>query len=325
MVLGSQLQSPHPGAPGRAPDPDLIRAIAEQVTTPTSQMHGWKVIIAVRSPNDPVLRAVTGLPVNMREEPLILPPLTLEKSKQLALELIATTTLSGLQQQQKENIADHLSRLGDRFPIWIALAVNVLAKHGNLSNLPRDSNDIARKYVDEVIERSISRTCTQQQLEDLLRWVAIYEELDIEEASLLSFVSKQAVFADESRLLECLNSLVTRKVVVRRGLNQRLYSIKPDVVREFVVTDWLTWSVANKTEAKPAAKSLLALILSGFEGKPLPRVQSLVRGLAKTELSTSLQGAKLPALGATCRRTHANRSGRHRPRAAGNSLVPGQL
>ena len=72
MVLGSQLQSPHPGAPGRAQDPDLIRAIAEQVTTPTSQMHGWKVIIAVRSPNDPVLRAVTGLPVNMREEPLIL-------------------------------------------------------------------------------------------------------------------------------------------------------------------------------------------------------------------------------------------------------------
>ena len=223
--------------------------------------------------------------------------MTLEKSKQLALRfLIATTTLSGLQQQQKENIADHLSRLGDRFPIWIALAVNVLAKHGNLSNLPRDSNDIARKYVDQVIERSISRTCTQQQLEDLLRWVAIPEELDIEEASLLSFVSKQAVFADESRLLECLNSLVTRKVVVHQGLNQRLYSIKPDVVREFVVTDWLTWSVANKTEAKPAAKSLLALILSGFEGKPLPRVQSLVRGLAKTELSTSLQGAKLQLL-----------------------------
>ena len=143
-------------------DTDLIRAIAEQVTF---QMHGWKVIIAVRSPNDPVPRAVTGLPVNIREEPLILPPLTLEKSKQLALELIATTTLSGLQQQQKENIADHLSRLGDRFPISIALAVNVLAKHGNLFNLPRDSNDIARKYVNEVIERSISRTCTQQQLE----------------------------------------------------------------------------------------------------------------------------------------------------------------
>ncbi len=277
-------------------DPDLIRAVAEQVRTPNSQMHGWKVIIAVRSPNDPVLKAVTGLPANMREEPLVLAALTLEMSKQLALELITTSTLSGLQPQQKENIAEHLSRLGDRFPIWIAMAVNVLAKHGNLSNLPRDANDIARKYVDEVIERNTSRTCTQQQLQELLRWVAIYEELDIEDASLVLFVSKQAVFADESRFLECLNSLVARKFVVRRGVNQRLYSIKPDVVREFVVRDWLTWSVDNKTEATPAAKNLVALMISGVEEKPLPRVQSLVKGLAKTEFSTSLQGTKLELL-----------------------------
>lgn len=277
-------------------DPDLIRAVAEQVRTPNSQMYGWKVIIAVRSPNDPVLKAVTSLPANIREEPLVLTPLTLEKSKHLALELIAASALTGLQQQQKEDIADHLSRLGDRFPIWIAMAVNVLAKHGNLTNLPRDANDIAKKYVDEVIERGVSRTCTQQQLQDLLRWLAIYEELDIEEAQLVSFVSKRAGFADESRFLESLNSLVTRKFVVRRGVNQRLYSIKPEVVREFVVRDWLTWSPDNKTEATAAAKSLVALMLSGFEGKPLPRVQSLVRGLAKTEFSSNLQGSQVELL-----------------------------
>jgi hypothetical protein len=277
-------------------DPDLIRAIAEQVRTTNSQMHGWKVIISVRSPNDPVLKAVTCLPANMREEPLVLPQLTLEKAKKLALELIATSTLSSLQQDQKENIADHLSRLGDRFPIWIAIAVNVLAKHGDLANLPRDWGDIARKYIAEVIERSTSRTCTHQQLEEILRWVAIYEDFDIEDAPLVSFVSRRAGFTDESRFLECLNSLVSRKFVVRRGVNQRLYSIKPDVVRELVVSDWLTWSTDNKTEATPAAKNLVALLLSGFDGKPLPRLQSLVKGLAKTEFSTSLQGVKIELL-----------------------------
>jgi putative NIF3 family GTP cyclohydrolase 1 type 2 len=277
-------------------DPDLIRAVAEQLRTPNSQMQGWKAIITVRSPNDPVLKAVTGLPANMREDPLVLGALTPEMSKKLASELIAKSTLSGLPAAQKETIAEHLSRLGDRFPIWIAIAVNVLAKHGNLSNLPQDADDIARKYVDEVIERSISRTCTQEQLQAVLRWVAIYEELNREEASSVSFVSKQAVFSDESRFLECLNSLVARKFVVRRGVNQRLYSIKPDVVREFVVRDWLTWSVDNKTEATPAAESLVALMLSGFDGKPLPSVQALVKGLAKTEFSANLQGTKIELL-----------------------------
>ena len=139
-------------------DPDLVRVLAEQVRTPNSQMHGWKVIIAVRSPNDPVMKAVMSLPPNMREDPLVLGPLTPEMSKRLAMELITTSTLSGLPAEQKETIAEHLSRLGDRFPIWIAMAVNVLAKHRNLSNLPRDANDIARKYIDEVIERSTSWT-----------------------------------------------------------------------------------------------------------------------------------------------------------------------
>lgn len=159
-------------------DPDLIRAIVEQVRTPNSQMHNWKVIMAVRSPNDPVLKAVTTLPANLRDDPLVLGTLTAEISKKLALELIAKSTLSGLPAQQKKDIAEHLSRLGDRFPIWITMAVNVLAKHGNLLNLLHDADDIARKYVDEVIERSALHTCTSQQLQELLRWVTpVWETL----------------------------------------------------------------------------------------------------------------------------------------------------
>lgn len=126
--------------------------------------------------------------------------------------------------------------------------------------------------------------------------IAIYEELNIEDAQLVSFVSNQAGFADETRFLECLNSLVLRKFVVRRGVNQRLYSIKPDVVREFIVRDWLTVKIDDKMEAAPAAKKMVALMIKGFEGKPLPRVQSLVKGLARTEFSAGLQNAKLELL-----------------------------
>lgn len=277
-------------------DPDLIRVLAEQIRNPNPLMRDWKVIIAVRSPNDPVLKAVTNLPPNLRADSLVLPPLTREVSKKLALELIESSPMSSLQPQQKEDISEHLSQLGDRFPIWIAMAVNVLAKHGNLALLPVNADDIARKYVDEVIERSESPTCNKGQLQSLLRWLAAYEELDVQEASLVSFISKQAGFVDESRFHECLNSLVIRKFVVRRGVNQRLYSIKPDVVRDFVVRDWLTLSVDNRLEATAAAKGLVSLIISGHEGKPLPEVRALVRALAKAELVTRLNGATVELL-----------------------------
>ncbi len=277
-------------------DPNILRAVAEQIKIPNSQMQGWKIIIAVRSPNDPILKSVTDLAHNLRDEPLVLSTLTHEKAKQLALELIETSTLSSISQQQKSKIAVHLSKLGDRFPIWIAIAVNVLAKHGNLENLPNDANDIAKKYVDEVIERSISRNCTQQQLEDLIRWVAIYEEIDIEESALVSFISKQARFEEETRFLDSLNTLVKRRFLIRRGVRNRLYSIKPDVVREYVVRNWLTWTFEGSVEATQSAHSVVSLILNGLEGKPLPAVQLLIKGMAKTEFAASLQGAQIELL-----------------------------
>ncbi len=277
-------------------DPLLLRRVAEQIKIPNSQIREWKVIIALRSPNDPVLKAIADLAQNLRDDPMVLSPLNEDQAMQLALDLLDESTLSSIPQQKKSQIAVHLSKLGDRFPIWIAIAVNVLAKHGNLDNLPNDSNDIAKKYVDEVIERSMSRNCTQKQLEDLIRWVAIYEEIDIEESLLVSFVAKQSWFEDETRLLDALNSLVTRRLLVRRGVRNRLYSIKPDVVRDYIVRSWLTWTVGDNVEATPAANSIASLILNGFQEKPLPAVQLLIKSLAKTELAASSQGVRVELL-----------------------------
>jgi len=230
------------------------------------------------------------------ENPVVLAPLTPELSRTLALELINASSLVGLSGHQKDAIAEHLSRLGDRYPIWIAMAVNVLEKHGDLSSLPFDANDIASKYLEEVIDRSTTRTCSHQQLLQVLRWLAIYEEVDVEDGPLVKFVSSQAGLADVTGLLECLNSLVSRKFVVRRGVNQRLYSIKPDVMRDHVVRNWLIWSAGGGTEPTAEARKLVTLIIAGHDNKPVPRVYALIRGLAKAEYATSLQGTKLDFL-----------------------------
>ena len=277
-------------------DPELVRVLVEQLRPANSHMQEWKVIIAVRSPNDPVLKAVTNMPGNLRENPVVLAPLTPELSKNLALSLINASTLSGLPGDRKDAIAEHLSRLGGRYPIWIAMAVNVLAKHGDLSALPRDADEVAARYLNEVIERSTTRAGTQQQIEILLRWLALYEEFNIEEIPVLTFVSTQAGFADQTVFHECLNSLVARKFVVRRGINDRLYAIKPDVMRDYVVRTWLIQQTIGRVEATAAARHLVDLIIAGYQNKPLPKIHSLIKALAKAEYFTGLQGTRLDFL-----------------------------
>lgn len=277
-------------------DPDLVDVLAEQLRIPNGQAQTWKVILAVRSPNDPVLKAVSNMSATLKEDALVLPPLTPNQSKTLALELMNGGPLASVSQDQKQNIAEHLSRLADRYPIWIAMAVNVLAKHGDLSSIPTDANDIATKYLNEVVELGTTHTCSPQQLLETLRWLAIYEEIDVEELPLVQFLSSESGASDSTQFLECLNSLVRRKFVIRRGVNQRLYSIKPDVMREHIVRSWLILNVDGTTEPTPSAKKLVNLIIQGHENKPVPKIHSLIRGLAKAEFLTNVQDIKLDFL-----------------------------
>ena len=277
-------------------DPEVIDVLTEQLRIKSGPAQTWKVILAVRSPNDPVLKAVSNMPGAMKETALVLEPLSREYSKILAMDLINSSSLSSRLQDQKENIANRLSQLGDRYPIWIAMAVNVLAKHNDISFLPMDANDIANKYLNEVVEHGTTHASSARQIMEALHWLAIYEEIDIEDLPLSNFLSSQAGFADATDFLECLNSLVRRKFVIRRGVNQRLYSIKPDVMREHIVRNWLVATFDGPAEPTPAAKKLVSLIVQGHEGKPVPALHTLIRGLAKAEFITSLQGTKIDFL-----------------------------
>jgi hypothetical protein len=277
-------------------DPDVIRVISEQVRSPSPQLQGLKVVIAVRSPNDPILKAIADLSGALKDNSIILDPLSTAQAKELGRALIETTTLKGLTENQKENIAARLSQIGSRYPIWIAMAVSVLAEHGDLTKLPTSQNELAKKYLDEVINRSISSLCSKEQLLELVRWLAIYEEIDVEESPTLSFLARQIGFPDATRTLECLNSLVARRFVVRRGLNNRLFSIKPDVMRDYVVQDWLIAELDGHIEPRPASQKLVSLLINGHDQKPLPHIDSLIKSLAKAEYLTQFQGEHLDFL-----------------------------
>jgi hypothetical protein len=67
-------------------------------------------------------------------------------------------------------------------------------------------------------------------------------------------------------------------------------------MRDFIVQTWLIWAPDGAAEPTPAAKTLMALMVGGYDNKPLPRLHAIVRGLARTEYLTQLQGKKLDFL-----------------------------
>ncbi|MDB6021361.1 MAG: hypothetical protein JWQ04_1218, partial [Pedosphaera sp.] len=278
-------------------DPRLVRLMAEQLRAPSSQMKSWKVLIAVRSPKDPVMKAVVDMPPDLRATAVSLPPLSAAAARQLAQNLIAKSpSLASLSDGRKAEMALHLAKLGNQYPIWIAMAVSVLSKHGHLASLPTTVEEIAAKYLAEVIEHSSERIATKQQTQELLRWLAVYEEVNADDTATIAFITKQAGFSSEAVFDECLNSLVARKFVVRRGINGRLFAIKPDLMREFVLRTWLTRPGEAGIETTTAAKALVKLLVEGQNNKPIPRNQQIIRSLAKAELAERFQGRALDLL-----------------------------
>jgi hypothetical protein len=276
-------------------DPRLLDVIREQLGS-AGRMQ-WKVLVSVRSPKDPVLKAVAEMDESLREDFLELKPLSQEGAKIVAMHLIETGPLQDLNKERKEQAAAELSSVGSRYPVWIVMAVRVLEKDRNLKNLPMSAHDIAKKYVDEVIEYFPTRLATQEQIQTAIRWLAIYGELNTDEALPLTFIAKQCGFSDEARLHECLNTLVDRRFVVRRGVGGRLYSIRPDVVREFVVRDWLVHRTDAGIEATPSAKRLIQLLLQEGTEHSVPNPDRVLRSLALLEMSARLQGSDLDILG----------------------------
>jgi hypothetical protein len=276
-------------------DPRLLDIISEQLSA--GGMKTWKVLVSVRSPKDPVLRAVNEMSVDLRETPIELAPLSKAEAETTARQLIENGPLASLPKEKKDRASAALAAAGDRFPVWIVMAVSVLEKDRTLAQLPNNSAGLAAKYVQEVVEFSPPELADQKQINTLIRWLAAYGEISSEDTNVLAFLAQETALSTEAAVHECLNSLVQRKFVVRRGVGGRLYSIRPDVVREFVVRDWLTQQADGKFEATPAARRLIDLLFPSGGQRTIPNGPQLLKSIAALEFSERLQAHEIDLLG----------------------------
>ena len=281
---------------------DVLKVLAEQTSPQSAPMARWKVIVAVRSPKDPVVRFLDGPKMRNRVRKLSLAPLQGDAAKAFCVELIQTGP-SG----SKVNVQLAASELAKRFanhPIWMRLAVQVLELHSDLAQVPNTAEQLADVYLDEIIDAP--GTDGRADRERLLQWVALFRTVNSESPDALRLLSERCGLAAPADAAAGLAALARRGALRTRGARNRLFELKPDVVRDRVLTRWLVVNVGvdePKLIRSPAAEQLVQEVSSAaLAGSMSPSQHAILAALGRTDFLLRIGGRPVEILAAILRR-----------------------
>jgi hypothetical protein len=269
-------------------DEKLLKVLLEQFGPRVSKS---KVAITVRSPKDPVLRFLDGARIKARVKKLAIAALADADAVAMCESLLATGKLGALPQERRTRAAQELSKRFARHPVWLTLAVQHLEERGDLTQVPASAQDLADEYLRE-IEMSQAEVAPEV-VRELLRWVALVGKVNRDDGESIEQIGRESGVGSATKVLERLNSLVKRRVLVQRGKDDRLYELKPDVLRDHVLVRWLSIEVGGTPPvvASDEAKALLASIRDPIVQGTLDRIgRSKLIALARTEFLLGLGG-----------------------------------
>ncbi len=273
-------------------DSTVLKTLVEQMLR--SQ---WKVAIAVRSPNDPVLHYLQGARMQQITQTLCLPALEESSAVAFCKDLIDSGVLNTQSQTWKDDAASWASKHYNQYPVWISIAIDLLERNGNLEAMPQKIEELASQYIEEVL--ALQKDHDSDQLLQVLRWIALLITLNTEDLYIIEFVREKTGFANLEQLQLCLNRLYQRKALRAKGARDRLLEIKPDVLSDHILRKWLTVKLAFGSGKRRISQDAIALV------KDIARSQldsssnltkSLLRGIARFELTQQLAGESVDLL-----------------------------
>lgn len=256
----------------------------------------WKVIVAVRSPKDPVLRFLRGARMRRRVQELSLSPLLQADGEEMAFELLRTGRLADWPDETKRDAARHLSRRFSRYPVWLTLAIHHLEEHGDLRKVPESAEDLADEYLLEIEQGQPNANAEQGRT--LLRWVALVGTVNREDDTAIKLIGEPCGLTSLVEVRARLAALVQRRALTERGARNRFVELKPDVLRDHVLLRWLARDVgAGRLEVSDEGKQLLQAILGTAEkGALSPLGRAILTSLARTEFLLRLAGHEVGLL-----------------------------
>lgn len=263
-------------------DPKLLERLREQQR---GRMRQWKVVLTTRPANEPLLLPFLSPPGRVRHVArLRLNPLALKTAQAMCDDLLREGALK-LSDTQREEIAADFARRFSGYPVWLTLAVDLLERHGNIAKIPHEAGHLASSYVDEIV---VAQSETPPaQIRSLLNWVALLGTAKRNDREELNLLCQESGIQDRDELLAKLARLVERRALTARGASERLLEIKPDVLRDHLLQEWLTIDIGGgKRRPSAAAKDIIGRISAAvLDGETESLTRRMLIALGRTQLA----------------------------------------
>lgn len=276
-------------------DAKFLRTLVEQIFS--GRASAWKVAIAVRSPNDMILNSLQE--TKMRHFVEELPLIPLEESAAFAFckELLELGSLQVETSDWKEQAATWIANHYD-YPIWMAIAIKLLENKGNFDTMPQEVEGLAFEYLEEIIKQQ--QLFHSDKILNLLRWIALFETVNREDAEVIEWIRAKVAFKNTTELQRYFDSLISRNVIFERGARNRLLKIKPDVLADYILQNWLIYKTRYgdnepSSEALEIVTEVSEILKNSAEVSNIQKL--LLRSLARFELNQQLYTNPVNILG----------------------------
>ncbi|KYC34791.1 hypothetical protein WA1_49585 [Scytonema hofmannii PCC 7110] len=218
-------------------DATVLQTLVEQISG--GRARTWKVAIAVRSPNDKVLNYLQGIRKRQIVEELPLAPLEESAAVAFCQELLEFGSLQTQKANWKIEAATWIAQHYD-YPIWMAIAIKLLESKGNLETMPQEVEGLASEYLEEIIPQQ--QNLPHDQIQNLLRWIALFDTVNREDPAVMDWIQTKAGCKNSTDLKRCLDKLITYNIIFERGARDHLLKMKPDVLADYILQDWLIYN-----------------------------------------------------------------------------------
>jgi hypothetical protein len=260
-------------------DATVLKTLVEQISG--GRANTWKVAIAVRSPNDPVLKYVQGTQICQIVEELPLTSLAENAAVALCEELLELGSLQIQTADWKTQAATWISQHYDYYPIWMAIAVKLLESKGNLETIPQETDGLASEYLEEIITQQ--QNIPREQFLNLLRWTALFDTVNREDSVVIEWIRAKVGCGNSTEVQRYFDSLIARKVIFERGSHNRLLKIKPDVLADHILRNWLTYRRPSELNLRISdeAQEIVAEVSTTIDSAEASSIQKLLLMLLK--------------------------------------------
>jgi hypothetical protein len=149
----------------------LLPQLSEQLGKHVGRAAKWKVAVTVRSPKAPVLRFLFAPRMKPRVRELPIAALSAAAAEGMCYDLLSSGSLAHNAEEWRKEAARELAHSFSCHPVWLTLAVHVLERQGDLTQVPQTAEGLADFYVEEIVDRQ--QDAPSDQVLALLRWVAL--------------------------------------------------------------------------------------------------------------------------------------------------------